>query len=228
MRAHARAWRAPHTHTHPALCSHGAAQVVAIGRNYKLHAEELQNPVPAEPFWFLKPPSAYVLPGSPIVIPDGVDSIHHEVELGVIISRQCKNVSELQAFDNVAGYCVALDMTARCWQDKAKKKGLPWTAAKGFDTSLPVGSFIPASLVRDPMALTLWCRVNGEQRQRGTTADMLFSIPQLIARVSQVHTLEEGDLLLTGTPAGVGPVVSGDSIEIGIEELKTSATFRVQ
>ena len=129
------------------------------------------------------------LQGSPIVVPEGVQSIHHEVELGVIIGRRCKNVPEDQAFANVAGYCIALDMTARCWQDKAKKKGLPWTAAKGFDTSLPVGSFIPAAHVVDPMALTLWCNVNGTQRQRGRTADMLFSIPQLISVVSKVHTL---------------------------------------
>jgi acylpyruvate hydrolase len=166
--------------------------------------------------------------GSPIVLPEGVKSIHHEVELGVIIGKRCKDVRERQAFDNVAGYCIALDMTARCWQDKAKKKGLPWTAAKGFDTSLPVGPFIPASLVADPMALTLWCNVNGVQRQRGCTGDMLFAIPELISRVSKVHTLEEGDLLLTGTPAGVGPVQAGDRIAIGIEELDSSVVFDVQ
>ena len=166
--------------------------------------------------------------GSSVIIPEGVENIHHEVELGVIFGKRCKNVSESKAFENVAGYCIALDMTARCWQDKAKKKGLPWTAAKGFDTSLPVGPFIPASQVQNPMALTLWCNVNGMQRQRGSTADMLFSIPQLIAVVSKVHTLEEGDLLLTGTPAGVGPVAPGDTIEIGIEELASSASFKVQ
>lgn len=202
-------------------------KVVAIGRNYRMHAEELKNPVPSAPFWFLKPPSAYVLPGASIVLPEGVESIHHEVELGVVVGRRCKNVDEQHALDNVAGYCVALDMTARCWQDAAKKKGLPWTAAKGFDTSLPVGPFIPASNVPDPMALTLWCRVNGVMRQRGTTADMLFSVPQLISVVSKVHTLEEGDLLLTGTPAGVGPVAAGDSIEVGIEELATTASFSI-
>ena len=165
--------------------------------------------------------------GSPVIIPEGVENCHHEVELGVIFGKRCKDVSESKAFETVAGYCVALDMTARCWQDKAKKLGLPWTAAKGFDTALPVGPFIPASQVQNPMALTLWCNVNGVQRQRGSTSDMLFGIPQLIAVVSKVHTLEEGDLLLTGTPQGVGRVAAGDTIDIGIHELNSSASFNI-
>eukprot|EP00873_Tetraselmis_striata_P026564 jgi/Tetstr1/446828/TSEL_034308.t1 len=196
--------------------THGR-KVVAIGRNYRLHAQELNNEVPTAPFWFLKPTSSYVRAGSPIVIPDRLEELHHETELGVVIGTPGRRIPASSAMEHVAGYCLALDMTARQWQAAAKAKGLPWTAAKGFDTSLPVGDFIDKGAVADPHALTLWCAVNGDMRQRGSTSGMLFSVPQLIAAVSAVHTLEAGDLILTGTPEGVGPVRRGDVITAGIE-----------
>mmetsp|Transcript_51619 Transcript_51619/g.122890 ORF Transcript_51619/g.122890 Transcript_51619/m.122890 type:complete len:222 (+) Transcript_51619:3-668(+) len=197
--------------------------VVGIGRNYALHAKEMKSPVPTEPFWFLKPPSSYLASGGKIEIPAGLESIHHEVELGVIIgggpAQRGKNLTPAEAMEYVAGYCIALDMTARDWQNTAKAKGLPWAASKGFDTSLPVGAFIPKALVKDPMDLTLWCKVNGDEKQRGSTKDMIFDVAQLVSVVSRYHSLQEGDLILTGTPEGVGPVVRGDSIQVGITEL---------
>mmetsp|Transcript_8486 Transcript_8486/g.20377 ORF Transcript_8486/g.20377 Transcript_8486/m.20377 type:complete len:130 (+) Transcript_8486:416-805(+) len=128
----------------------------------------------------------------------------------------------------VGGYCLALDMTARRWQSEAKALGLPWTASKAFDTSLPHGIFLHTSSVSDPMNLTLWLKVNGVEKQRGNTQQMIWSIPELISAVTEVHTLEVGDLLLTGTPAGVGPVRRGDQITAGIEELGYKMSFRVE
>ncbi|EKX39112.1 hypothetical protein GUITHDRAFT_160029 [Guillardia theta CCMP2712] len=203
-------------------------KIVAIGRNYVKHAMELNNPVPSEPFWFLKPTTSYVTAGKPVIIPRGVDEIHHEVELGVVIGRGGKNIKSEEALSHVAGYCLAFDMTVRTWQDKAKQKGLPWTACKGFDSSLPVGSFLHKDLVKDPSNLTLWCKVNQVERQRGSTSLMIFPIPQLISAISSVHTLEEGDLILTGTPEGVGPVRRGDVLQGGIEELDVKVEFQVE
>ena len=123
--------------------------------------------------------------------------------------------------DFVGGYAVTLDMTARDWQSIAKKEGGPWDISKGFDTSCPVGNFIPKESVADPHSLDLWCKVNGEMKQNGNTKDMIFKIPQLISQVSQYFTLETGDLILTGTPEGVGPVKAGDTIEAGLSTLST-------
>lgn len=146
----------------------------------------------------------------------------------MVIGKTAKNVSPEGAFDHVGGYCLGIDMTARKWQQEAKEKKLPWTAAKGFDTSLPHSRFIPLEEVPDPHNLTLWLSVNGEERQRGNTGLMMFRIPQLISEVSRVHTLEPGDIILTGTPAGVGPVRRGDQIAAGIEELGLTMKFRVE
>eukprot|EP00287_Rhodomonas_sp_CCMP768_P011472 CAMPEP_0196731460 /NCGR_PEP_ID=MMETSP1091-20130531/11184_1 /TAXON_ID=302021 /ORGANISM="Rhodomonas sp., Strain CCMP768" /LENGTH=212 /DNA_ID=CAMNT_0042074599 /DNA_START=6 /DNA_END=644 /DNA_ORIENTATION=+ len=203
-------------------------KIVAIGRNYRDHAKEMNAPVPTEPFWFLKPTTSYIAQGGNIVIPDGIDDIHHEVELGVIIGTKASKITDSEAMKCVAGYCLAFDMTARTWQSAAKKKGLPWTTSKGFDTACPHGPFIPASQIKDINALTLWCSVNGEQKQRGSTSEMIFQIPQLISTVSRIHTLEEGDLLLTGTPEGVGPVRRGDTLTGGIEELGVEISFAVK
>jgi acylpyruvate hydrolase len=204
------------------------SKIVAIGRNYPLHAKELGNAVPSKPFWFLKPPSSFLQNGATIVIPEGLTEIHHEVELGVVIGQGGKNISVSQAMDHVCGYCLALDMTARIWQEEAKKKGLPWTAAKGFDTSLPLGDFVPKDRVQDPANLTLWLKVNDAMKQRGSTRDMLFPVHALVSEVSKIHSLAPGDLILTGTPAGVGPVRAGDAITAGIEELGINVRFSVQ
>ncbi|XP_045624435.2 oxaloacetate tautomerase FAHD1, mitochondrial [Procambarus clarkii] len=196
--------------------------IVAVGRNYRDHCAELGNAVPTKPLLFMKPPSSYLEEGlGPILIPRGSSSCHHEVELGVVIGSVCRDVSENDAMSRVAGYALALDMTARDFQEEAKKTGNPWTMAKCFDTALPISRFLSTKELSDPSAVKLWCKVNEEMRQNGTTADMVFSIPYLISYISQYFTLHPGDLVLTGTPAGVGPVLPGDVISAGLGDLIT-------
>eukprot|EP00929_Paragymnodinium_shiwhaense_P045346 TRINITY_DN23178_c0_g1_i1.p1 TRINITY_DN23178_c0_g1~~TRINITY_DN23178_c0_g1_i1.p1 ORF type:complete len:259 (+),score=36.99 TRINITY_DN23178_c0_g1_i1:76-777(+) len=195
--------------------------IYAIGRNYVAHAKELSNPVPTEPFWFIKPASTLISSGMAHRCPPGKGESHHEVELGVVIGAQASRVLPEQALNYVSGYCLALDMTDRDAQNAAKKAGKPWTAAKGWDTSCPVSEMVLASAVPDPSKLTVCLTVNdeAEPRQRAPTSDMVFSVPQLIAAVSHVHTLQVGDIILTGTPEGVGAVKPGDRIRATVEEL---------
>ncbi|KAJ7580654.1 hypothetical protein C8J56DRAFT_1006383 [Mycena floridula] len=187
-------------------------KIVAIGRNYAEHIKELSNTAPKEPFFFLKPTTSYLGNGGQVEIPSGVLA-HHEVELGFIIGKGGRDIPEANAMSHVAGYALAVDMTARNIQEHVKKRGLPWTTSKGLDTFTPIGNFIPKEEVKDPHDLKISLKINGEFKQNGTTADMLFRIPRLIEHVSSIMTLEEGDLVLTGTPSGVGPVVAGDKIE---------------
>ncbi|KAI6139586.1 hypothetical protein BKA82DRAFT_4223389 [Pisolithus tinctorius] len=192
-------------------------KIVAIGRNYSEHIKELGNTRPKEPFFFLKPTTSYVSSGGNIEIPRGILA-HHEVELGLVIGKSGREISQEAAESHIAGYALAIDMTARNMQEEVKKKGLPWSAVKGFDTFTPIGKFIPKSTVLDPHELRLSLKVNGITKQDGTTADMIFRIPQLIEHVSSIMTLEEGDLVLTGTPSGVGPVVPGDNVECAVAD----------
>ena len=143
-----------------------------------------------------------------------------------MISRKGSHIKETEAHDYIGGYVIALDMTARDIQAEAKKKGEPWCLAKGFDTSCPVGTFIPKESIPNVDALEIWCKVNGQLKQQGSTSDMIHKIPNLISFVSQYFTLESGDLILTGTPEGVGPVKTGDQIEIGIANI-SKANFNV-
>ncbi|KAF8607973.1 putative mitochondrion protein [Ceratobasidium sp. AG-I] len=189
-------------------------KIVAIGRNYLEHVKELGNTVPPEPFFFLKPTSSYLTSGK-FEVPRGV-LVHHEIELGVVIGKSGRDISEAQADSYVAGYTLTIDMTARNMQDAVKKKGLPWSAAKGFDTFTPTSPFIPRDQISDPHNLKLWLKINGEFKQNGTTADMMNRIPRLIQHISSIMRLEEGDLILTGTPSGVGPVNVGDKITAGL------------
>lgn len=196
----------------PSLCTD------RIGRNYAAHAKELNNAVPTEPFFFLKPTTSYVTNNDTVEIPKGV-VVHYEVELGVVIgSPRVRDVAASDAMKHVAGYTLSIDMTARNVQDKVKSKGLPWSTAKGFDTFTPTSGFIDKSRVRDPSKLRLWLKVNDQIKQNGPTSDMIFNIPQLIEHVSSIMTLEEGDLLLTGTPSGVGEVKDGDVMHCGLED----------
>ncbi|KAL1731249.1 hypothetical protein EV714DRAFT_249238 [Schizophyllum commune] len=190
-------------------------KIVAIGRNYAEHIKELNNAAPKEPFFFLKPTSSYISSGGKLEIPRGVVA-HHEVELGLVIGQRARDVKQADAHSVIAGYALAVDMTARNVQDAVKKKGLPWSTAKGFDTFTPVGEFIAKSAVANPDDLRLWLKINGAFKQNGTTADMIFKIPRLIEHITSIMTLEEGDLVLTGTPSGVGPVNPGDKIECGL------------
>lgn len=148
------------------------------------------------------------------------------MELGIVIGRKGCAINENEAEDYIGGYIIALDMTARDLQKEAKNSGEPWSISKGFDTSCPISDFIPKEVISKPDSLQIWCKVNGDLKQKGDTSDMIFKIPSLISFISQYFTLETGDLILTGTPEGVGPVKSGDVIEIGISDL-LKASFNV-
>lgn len=145
----------------------------------------------------------------------------------MVVGRRARDLNPDTALDVVGGYALALDMTARDVQRESQRRGLPWETAKGFDTACPVSAFMPREAVADPQALTLWCKVNGVERQRGSTSDMLFGVAAVLSHASGLFTLEPGDLVLTGTPKGVGPVQEGDVIEAGIEGLITMS-FRVE
>ena len=192
-------------------------KIVCVARNYAEHARELGNPVPEQAVLFIKPASSLLADGGSIVIPSYAQECHHEIELAVLIGRAGKEIPREEALDHVSAYGVALDMTLRDVQSQLKAKGLPWEIAKGFDTSCPLSTLVPADRISDPQQLHLQLTVNGEVRQDGTTAHMLRPVAQLISEASHYFTLEAGDLLLTGTPAGVGPVKSGDRLEAVIE-----------
>ncbi len=176
----------------------------------------MQSDVPDEPLVFLKPSTALVGHGGTVLLPPQSQDVHHEVELVAVMGRGGKNIPESRALEHVAAYAVGLDMTARDLQALAKKKGHPWTVAKGFDTFAPLGPLVDASQVRDPQALEISLTVNGDVRQHGHTRDMIFPVARLIAYCSQIFTLMPGDLLYTGTPEGVGPVQDGDVLEARI------------
>jgi len=194
-------------------------KIICIGRNYAKHAAEMQSDVPQEPMIFLKPSTALVGHGGRVLIPRKSSDVHHEVELVVIIGRGGKDITAERALDHVDGYAVGLDMTARDIQAEAKKKGHPWTVAKGFDTFAPLGEPVPAREVNNPQGLDITLKVNGEVRQAGNTEDMIFPVAHLVAYCSQVFTLMPGDLIYTGTPEGVGPVKEGDVLEATISGL---------
>ncbi|ORY14995.1 hypothetical protein BCR34DRAFT_598701 [Clohesyomyces aquaticus] len=195
-------------------------KVMCIGRNYADHVKELNNQRPKQPFFFLKPPSSILLPGAgPVLRPKGV-TMHYEVELGLIMGKTVKDLhpDDTQgALDAIKGYILAIDMTARNVQDEAKKKGLPWSIAKGFDTFLPISNLISKSLIPDPQNAHLWLSVNDQMKQADNTDLMLFRIPRQLSDISRVMTLEEGDIVLTGTPKGVGPVGTGDVMRAGLK-----------
>ncbi|APR83902.1 Fumarylacetoacetate hydrolase family protein [Minicystis rosea] len=193
------------------------AKILCVGRNYKAHAAELGNEVPPEPLLFLKPSSSLLDPDGTIELPPTSISnrIDHEAELAVVIGRRTRRVSVADAAASIFGCTLAGDITAR---DLQKKDG-QWARAKGMDGFCPVGPVLVTGL--DPQALTILCRVNGEERQRGVTSDMFFSIAHVISYASQVMTLEPGDLLLTGTPPGVGPLKGGDILDIEVPGIGT-------
>ena len=193
------------------------SKIVCVGRNYASHANEMKSEIPKEPVLFLKPPSAIIGPNSEIIIPEMSKRVEHEVELGVIIGKRAKNISVRKAKEHIYGYTVFLDITARDLQNEAKKKGLPWSVSKGFDTFAPIGPKIVLAEELEPENLKIWLKVNGELRQRGNTRDMLFSVDFLISYVSRIMTLEPGDIIATGTPSGVGVIKEGDVIEAYIE-----------
>jgi acylpyruvate hydrolase len=191
-------------------------KIVCLGRNYRAHAKEMGVAPPKEPVIFLKPASSVIGDGEDIVIMEGTGEVHHEVELGVVMGERCHNVRAEDAPGKVLGYAVLIDVTARDIQDAAKKAGLPWSLAKGMDTFCPISDVTPASEVPDPQDLTLELHVNGERRQNGRTADMLWSVSELIEYISARMTLERGDVIATGTPEGVSRILPGELVEARI------------
>jgi len=185
-------------------------KLLCIGRNYAKHAAEMKSAVPGTPMVFLKPATALVRSGGTVEIPPQSKEVHHELELVAVIATGGKHIAREQALSHVGGYALGLDMTARDVQQQAKDRRHPWSVAKGFDTFAPLGALVPADDITDVQQLDLSLTVNGETRQRGTTADMIFPVADLVAYCSTVFTLEPGDLLYTGTPEGVGPVQAGD------------------
>ncbi|OGU32206.1 MAG: hypothetical protein A3K13_02400 [Gemmatimonadetes bacterium RIFCSPLOWO2_12_FULL_68_9] len=189
------------------------SKIVCVGRNYAEHAKELGNPMPEEPLIFLKPPSAVIGDGEPIVLPPQSQRVEHEGEIAVVVGARLKRVGEQQALNGIAGITCANDVTAR---DLQKTDG-QWTRAKGFDTFCPVGPrVVPLKGLGDLSKLELRCRVNGQLRQQGKATDMAFPIPTILCYISRIMTLEPGDLVLTGTPAGIGSLVAGDVVEVEI------------
>lgn len=191
------------------------SKVVGIGRNYAEHAAELGHEVPAEPLMFLKPNTSVIGPDDAVVLPEQSAEVHHEAELAVVIGRLCKDVPAERAAEVVFGYTCADDVTAR---DLQRSDG-QWARAKGFDTFCPLGPWV--STVLDPSDLAVACRVNGRTTQSGRTGQMIADVPALVAAVSSAFTLLPGDVILTGTPAGVGPIVAGDVVEVAIEGIGT-------
>ncbi len=187
------------------------SKIICVGRNYAAHAAEHQAEVPKVPLIFLKPPSAVIAPGEDIVLPPQSKQVEHEAELAVVISKRGRWIAPEEAKNHILGYTAANDVTAR---DLQMSDG-QWTRGKGFDTFCPLGPWIETAI--DPTDVLVTCHVNGEMRQMASTRDMVFSIPQLIAFISSVMTLEPGDLILTGTPAGVSPLNPGDEVRVHIE-----------
>ena len=188
-------------------------KLICLARTYKKHAEEMKSKVPNNPPLFLKPASSVIFDGDSIVFPNMSKCLHHEVELGVVVGKKCKKVSLKNALDYVLGYCVTLDITARDIQSIAKKNGWPWGIAKGFDTFAPISKVVLKNEIADPNNLDLILKVNGEIKQNSNTKNMIFSVEQIIEFISKIMTLEPGDLIMTGTPQGVGEIKKGDVLE---------------
>ncbi len=188
------------------------SKIVCVGRNYKEHAAELGNALPAEPLLFLKPPSALIAPDEAIQLPAASARVEHEGELAVVIGRQARRITDAEnPLDYVLGYACVNDVTARDLQ----RKDVQFTRAKSFDTFCPVGPHIETEL--DPLAVQVTTRVNAQVRQQARTSALAFPVPFLIRYISHIMTLEPGDLIATGTPAGVGPLNDGDIVEVEVE-----------
>jgi 2-keto-4-pentenoate hydratase/2-oxohepta-3-ene-1,7-dioic acid hydratase in catechol pathway len=188
-------------------------KIVCLARTYKKHAEEMQSEIPKDPILFLKPASSVIFNDDSVEIPMESNSLHHEVEFGVVIAKKCSRIKKKFALDYVLGYLVGLDITARDIQAEAKKNGWPWTISKGFDTFCPISEVISKEEVKDPNDVDFSLKVNDEIKQKGNTKMMVFSIEKLIEYISNIMTLEKGDLILTGTPEGVGEIKDGDVLK---------------
>jgi len=192
-------------------------KIIAVGRNYAEHAKELNNAIPESPVIFMKPDTAVLKDNKPFYYPDFSEDIHHEIEIILKISKEGKHIQKKFAGNYFEEIGLGIDFTARDIQKRHKEKGLPWELAKGFDNSAPIGRFIHKSTFENLYAINFKLDINGETVQRGNTKDMIYSFEDLIAFISQYITLKKGDLIFTGTPAGVGKVSIGDKLTGYIE-----------
>ncbi|MTB65741.1 fumarylacetoacetate hydrolase family protein [Providencia sp. wls1943] len=208
-----------------ALLDFPANKVVCVGSNYAKHIKEMGSALPEEPVLFIKPETALCDVNQPIVIPKELGSVHHEVEMAILIGMPLKNADEDRVARAIAGYAVALDLTLRDLQAKFKKVGQPWEKSKAFDGSCPISGFIPVGGTSDLQNMSLSLEINGEVRQSGSTRDMITPVLPLISYMSRFFTLRPGDVILTGTPEGVGPLASGDMLKLTIND--NSLTTRV-
>ncbi|MCC7333295.1 MAG: fumarylacetoacetate hydrolase family protein [Flavobacteriales bacterium] len=202
-------------------------KIICIGRNYTEHAKELNNNMPDEPIFFMKPDTALIQSRNPFVYPSFSKDIHHEVEIVVKINKIGKHIEEKFAHTYYNEISVGVDFTARDIQQICKEKGLPWEKAKSFDGSAPVGKFVAIQNFENINNINFSLYINGEPKQQGNTKDMVFTINQLISYVSKFVTLKIGDIIFTGTPSGVGPIKIGDKIECFLEG-KNLLTFNVK
>lgn len=196
------------------------SKIVCAGLNYALHVQEMNSATPdKEPVLFIKPATALQSLHRDIAIPKGRGAVHHELEIAILIGRTLSNCRESEASAAISGLALALDLTLRDLQNELKKDGKPWEKSKGFDGSCAISRFVPISQCPPLNQISLELQVNGELRQQGNTRDMLFPIPRLLCEISRYFTLEAGDIVLTGTPAGVGPLNSKDQLEMRMDGL---------
>ncbi len=195
-------------------------KIICIGRNYVDHAKELNNPLPENPLFFMKPDTALLIRNRPFYIPDFSNEIHYETELVIKISKNGKNIQEKFAGNYYDKITLGIDFTARDLQKKCKEKGHPWEIAKAFDNSAPISTFIPLSELHNPKEIKFHMDLNGNTVQNGSSKDMIFSFEKVISYVSQFIYLKMGDMIFTGTPAGVGKVGIGDRITAYLEDRK--------
>lgn len=208
-----------------APCELPVGKVVCVGRNYAEHAKELNNPVPDAPILFLKPSTAIQSLDQPITWPNEFGSCHHELEVAILIGKRASKIQAADAGRYIAGVGLGLDLTLRELQNQLKAKGHPWELAKAFDGSCPLGPFVDPAQFTDLANVALELNINGETRQKGNSSDMLTPIAALLAYISRYFTLEPGDVVMTGTPAGVGALKSGDRLALLLDgrfEFETS------
>jgi fumarylpyruvate hydrolase len=202
-------------------------RIFCVGRNYAEHAREMgHDPNREPPFFFMKPATAIVADGKDFPYPSATKDVHHEMELVVALGKGGVNIPEAKALEHIWGYAVGLDMTRRDLQGEAKKMGRPWDTGKAFDHSAPCSAIVPASKIGHPTKGAVVLEVNGQVKQKGDLAELIWKIPEMIAYLSTLFALMPGDLIFTGTPAGVGPVKKGDTLKGSVEGVGT-ITFKV-
>jgi len=208
-----------HQFSDDSVFEHRLGKVVCVGRNYAEHAKELNNPIPSSPILFIKPATTVTPLSDVVVLPEGKGDTHYEVELAILVGEKLTRASVNDIESAIAGYGLALDLTLRDLQGELKAKGHPWEVAKSFDGACPLSTFVRPDAIRDSSNIEFTLKINGELRQHGHTNEMIMAVAPLIAFISQHFTLMPGDVVLTGTPAGVGVLPSGSKIEADLESV---------